>query len=317
VPTEINTLTTKMRTLKQHDINTDVFTLQSLLARHGFGPGKIDGHFGRLTDQAVREFQLANVDHDGEPLEVDGIVGPLTWGALQAATRPSIYDTDDQRKMDSFSFHPLIEHLKDSRLDFHTDRILVLDQAVRMRGTKEIPDGSNWGDGVTEILKFYNQPAAPWCGFFVSYCYQKAMHRPLLDNADGHGHVLTMWKATAGTKVRFLAEEHRPAPGDIFIMLYRNAAGRLTGNGHTGFVLKTARDHFSTIEGNSGNRVAIRRRSYDQKTLQGFISPYPDAHKRRLIRNGTASITSAQPDPTGPDKKTLGLVTNLWHKSGA
>jgi peptidoglycan hydrolase-like protein with peptidoglycan-binding domain len=36
----------------------------------------VDGIFGPITEQAVKEFQ------DSANLQVDGIVGPLTWGAL-------------------------------------------------------------------------------------------------------------------------------------------------------------------------------------------------------------------------------------------
>jgi peptidoglycan hydrolase-like protein with peptidoglycan-binding domain len=36
-------------------------------------PIAVDGDFGPLTEQAVREFQL------GQGIEVDGIVGPITW----------------------------------------------------------------------------------------------------------------------------------------------------------------------------------------------------------------------------------------------
>ena len=52
--------------------------LQVLLAERGLNPGPIDGIFGRLTDAAVREFQQEN------NLDVDGIVGPKTWGAICA-----------------------------------------------------------------------------------------------------------------------------------------------------------------------------------------------------------------------------------------
>jgi N-acetyl-anhydromuramyl-L-alanine amidase AmpD len=55
--------------------------LQRLLRRHGVfpKPAKLDGDFGELTELAVEAFQTLH------SLEVDGIVGPMTWHALLAA----------------------------------------------------------------------------------------------------------------------------------------------------------------------------------------------------------------------------------------
>lgn len=49
--------------------------LQAALAELGWELD-IDGIFGDATDEAVREFQEEN------ELDVDGVVGPLTWAAL-------------------------------------------------------------------------------------------------------------------------------------------------------------------------------------------------------------------------------------------
>jgi N-acetyl-anhydromuramyl-L-alanine amidase AmpD len=55
--------------------------LQKLLREQGHleEPAKIDGDFGALTEAAVKAFQK---EHDLTP---DGIAGPLTWRALEAA----------------------------------------------------------------------------------------------------------------------------------------------------------------------------------------------------------------------------------------
>ena len=58
--------------------------LQELLKLAGFDPGPIDSDFGPKTEDAVKMFQQANNDFDGNPLKVDGIVGIRTWAALKS-----------------------------------------------------------------------------------------------------------------------------------------------------------------------------------------------------------------------------------------
>lgn len=62
-----------------------VMDLQKKLAAAGFDPGPLDGEFGPKTQAAVRAYQQAN------GLQVDGIVGPETRGALmgQPYNKPS------------------------------------------------------------------------------------------------------------------------------------------------------------------------------------------------------------------------------------
>jgi hypothetical protein len=63
------------RLVRQGSRGSDVAELQRRLNDQGFEL-TADGIFGRRTDAAVRAFQQQNA------LDVDGIVGPLTWSAL-------------------------------------------------------------------------------------------------------------------------------------------------------------------------------------------------------------------------------------------
>jgi len=67
------------RFLRQHSPmmnGPDVLEIRTLMAARGLDPGPLDGIFGPLTEQALRQFQQ---DHG---LKDDGIAGPDTWRAL-------------------------------------------------------------------------------------------------------------------------------------------------------------------------------------------------------------------------------------------
>lgn len=59
--------------------------IQWELSRLKLYSGAIDGYFGPKTESAVKAFQKSHKDKNGKQLVVDGSVGPLTRGALEAA----------------------------------------------------------------------------------------------------------------------------------------------------------------------------------------------------------------------------------------
>jgi hypothetical protein len=70
--------------LSQHHQNDPewVAHLQQQLTDRGYDPGPVDGQFGPRTDAAVRQFQFDN------GLAADGVVGPMTWAALNGEPVP-------------------------------------------------------------------------------------------------------------------------------------------------------------------------------------------------------------------------------------
>jgi len=61
---------------KRGDVADGVAVFQARLGERGWDIGSADGWFGRQTLKVVRGFQ------QNKNLEVDGIVGPATWGAM-------------------------------------------------------------------------------------------------------------------------------------------------------------------------------------------------------------------------------------------
>ena len=74
-------------TLRKGSKGAAVKELQQILMDKGYDLGKwgADGDFGSQTEKAVKQFQKEHDDRDGYALKVDGIVGEMTWGALDDA----------------------------------------------------------------------------------------------------------------------------------------------------------------------------------------------------------------------------------------
>ena len=60
-----------------HVSGVSVTDLQKALQRAGLDPGPIDGHMGKKTKSAIKEFQKKN------NLKADGVVGDKTWSLLR------------------------------------------------------------------------------------------------------------------------------------------------------------------------------------------------------------------------------------------
>ncbi|MVM33605.1 CHAP domain-containing protein [Spirosoma sp. HMF4905] len=205
----------------------------------------------------LRRFQAASLDRNGNPLEVDGVFGQITFDAL-------------------FKEYPLPGATLTSR---------VLAIAKSQIGISEVPHGSNRGPQVDLYLKTCGlSPGYPWCSAWVYWCFQQASRQLGIKNpCPKSAGVLNMW-ALAGYKesglkrLTSLQVEDEPElvkPGMQFLMKFSATAG------HTGLVESVGKGGLlTTIEGNTaqntgtreGNAVCrLTRRRIDSINL-GFIS---------------------------------------------
>jgi hypothetical protein len=250
------------RILKRGSLGEDVLLIQKRLNDLGYGFLVEDGIYGPRTEDSVKRFQMDHNGPKGNKLEVDGIVGPLTYWALFNAISDQkvIYDRCPDGTL-------MLASLDVARCEIS-------------KNVREVPPRSNRGPEVEAYLASVGRkPGDAWCAAFVYWCVECASRRLGLDNPlKRTGHVATLWTdaVNRGMVLHITnvpsGEEDIP-PGAVFCAVYKS------GRGHTGFVERRERDTLCTIEGNTnlrgsqeGDGVYKKRRSLSRnKGLRGFI----------------------------------------------
>lgn len=240
--------------------------IQSQLKSIGYQSPQ-SGDFDDATESAVRLFQAQHFDMQGNPLIVDGRIGPFTWNRL--------FNNISENKLKTTQA-PLLAQM--------------LGVAISQIGVREVPEGSNRGPVVNQYLDSVgippNQGTADqryWCAAFVYWCSLKAAQglgrmTPLPKTAGALDH----WKRAATisgvTRIKKAEALVNPAlikPGMIFIQDHGGGAG------HTGIVQQTQSARLLTVEGNIAegavpgrNGVGVfstDRRKLTDNELLGFI----------------------------------------------
>jgi hypothetical protein len=200
--------------------------IQTQLGRRGITNVKVDGDFQAETEGGVKLFQTLYRDVHNVPLEVDGIVGSLTWESLFNEPFKPDATAQDGLLRESLSF------------------------AQSQVGVMEKPVGSNKGPEVNAYLASVKIPPGNfWCAGFVYYCFNEAAKKlgvtnPLVQT----GGCLDHWNRTKVKKIKAADARNDPSlvkPGQIFIIDHGG------GHGHTGIIKRGEGGRLITIEGNS------------------------------------------------------------------
>ena len=230
--------------LKRGDHGTAVEEVQRLLGERGYQV-QVDGKFGLATYQAVRAFQAQNLDQNGQPLVIDGRVGPLTWWSVRHP-KPDVTPTS---AVDYAVLPP--QEAGGSSIGREALACSISEMDV---GAGEI-GGDNRGPFVQKYLAPAGLPEGnSWCAAFVSWCYLQAgggnpENSAFPYNPSARGLLKEFqdkkWACKPGS-------EYSPVPGDL-VFWWRV---RLDGwQGHVGLVQQLKDGMLYTIEGNRSPRV--------------------------------------------------------------
>jgi hypothetical protein len=190
---------------------------------YGVGPAGVDGDFGPDTKEAVVAFQ-----EDHPPLEVDGIVGPQTWAALDRAQSQGGQRDPGQ---------------------------LAIAEARRWLGYREGP-----GDNQNRFSAYFHRPAEPWCADFVSYIFEKADY-PIGRRGEGFASVENMvaWFRRRGDW------DSQPKVGAVVAFNWHDGGSIYD---HVGIVTRVTGSQITYISGNTtapgGGRNGVFEKTMDR-----------------------------------------------------
>jgi len=230
--------------LKKGAQGEEVLQLQKLLVEHGF-PVSLDGIFGIETERAVRAFQSQNLDQHGEPLRVDGQVGPLTWWSL-THPKPVI----DRPVAINYQEMPPEEAGGSS-----IGRAALSAAISELKAGAGEVGGNNQGPWVCKYLAPAGLgPGNPWCASFVSWCFLQAVggekeKMPFSYSASARD-LLKKFQKKGWAKSP--SDRYIPQPGDLVFWWRVKADG---WQGHVGLVHQLKYGMLYTIEGNKSPRV--------------------------------------------------------------
>ena len=238
------------RYLRRGVSGDDVKAVQTQLAALGlYDPRLIGGDFGPITEETVKKFQLQ------QNLEVDGVVGPLTWKAL-GGTVPE--PGDRLLKLAKIATDEAALGLSWVNSSSKAEKYLKpLRDAMRARGDI----------GTAPI--FYD-----WCGAFVLFCCREAGFA-LPDAPPDHWATFALveaWRDWAKTQGFWYPRQgFLPSAGDIVIFDWAAVKGECN---HIGIVRSytPGSSTIETAEGNTGDvPTHTMKRTRNLSLVLGFI----------------------------------------------
>ena len=255
-----------MKFLKIGDNDPSVSQVKEILRGQGFWTGSESSVFGPKLKAAVQYFQSTHLGPDGVYLVADGEVGPKTWWALNNPSGKA----QESGLIISAGWHKAYENaISDDRKKF----IATLSSEHRA-GVREIPDGSNQGDGVDKYVVGFDSP--PWCALFQSGAYKMTFGEWPKGKREAH---VQTWLKKAKDGGYFVSKSSIPVPGNLAVWTFNRGTGHISA-----VVAKSNRGKtFNSIGGNEGNRVKLGFRGVDEKNFAGYIDLFGDSAEYKFI----------------------------------